>query len=101
MALTLRSSNVVEFQLRGQLREDFDYTLNERDSSIFTRAKLNYDARHCIWPGQSSDGRKWYARQGEDQVFPWPGASDARVPLTDLYIRKHVALLMALDKVPF
>lgn len=80
-----------------QLREDFTYTLNERDSSLFARNKLNFDTRHCLWGGQSSDGRKWHPRRGEDQVFPWAGASDARVPLTDLYIRKHVALLMALE----
>lgn len=80
-----------------QLREDFEYTLNERDSSLFTRQKLNFDTRNCVWAGQSDDGRKWSTRRGEDQIFPWPGASDARVPLTDLYIRKHVALLMALD----
>lgn len=80
-----------------QLREDFEFTLNERDSSLFTRMKLNFETRHCIWPGQSQDGRKWYARRGEDQVFPWPGASDARVFLTDKYIIKHVAMLLALD----
>jgi hypothetical protein len=80
-----------------QLREDFEFTLNERDSSLFTRMKLNYETRHCVWPGQSQDGRKWTTRRGEDQVFPWPGASDARVFLVDKYIKKHVAMLLALD----
>jgi len=80
-----------------QLREDFDFTLNERDSSLFQRMKLNYETRNCVWPGQSQDGRKWAVRRGEDQVFPWPGASDARVFLVDKYIRKHVAMLLALD----
>jgi hypothetical protein len=80
-----------------QLREDFEFTLNERDSSLFNRMKLNFETRHCLWGGQSPDGRKWTPRRGEDQVFPWPGASDARVFLTDKYIRKHVAMLLALD----
>lgn len=80
-----------------QLREEFDYTLNERDSSLFTRARLNRETRDCVWAGQSADGRKWTPRAGEDQVFPWPGASDARVPLVDKYIIKHVALLLRLD----
>lgn len=80
-----------------QLREDFEFTLNERDSSLFHRMKLNFETRHCLWGGQSPDGRKWTPRRGEDQVFPWPGASDARVFLTDKYIRKHVAMLLALD----
>jgi len=80
-----------------QLREDFEFTLNERDSSLFTRMKLNFETRHNIWAGQSSDGRKWTPRRGEDQVFPWPGSSDAKVFLVDKYIKKHVAMLMALD----
>lgn len=80
-----------------QLREDFQFTLNERDSGLFTRMKLNFDSRHTIWPGQSSDGRKWYSRAGEDQVFPWPGASDAQVKLVDLYIKRHTEMLLALD----
>lgn len=80
-----------------QLREDFEFTLNERDSSLFTRMKLNFDTRNCIWAGQSQDGRKWRTRAGEDQIFPWPGASDSRVPLVDKYIKKHIAMLMALD----
>lgn len=78
----------------GQLREEFEYTLNERDSSVFSRSLLNHDARYCVWPGQSSDGRKWTPRYGEDEVFPWPGASDARVNLVDKYVNKHVALMM-------
>lgn len=78
----------------GQLKEEFEYTLNERDSSVFSRALLNHDSRYCVWPGQSSDGRKWTPRSGEEEVFPWPGSSDARVNLTDKYINKHVALLM-------
>jgi len=80
----------------GQLREEFEYTLNERDSSVFSRSLLNHDARYCVWPGQSSDGRKWYPRGGESEVFPWPGASDARVNLIDKYVNKHVALLMVI-----
>lgn len=79
-----------------ELREEFAFVLNERDSNIFSRQRLNYEARNCIWGGQSEDGRKWTPRWGEDEVFPWPGASDARVPLIDLYIRKHKAFLMTL-----
>jgi len=80
----------------GQLREEFEYTLNERDSSVFARSILNHDTRYCVWSGQSSDGRKWMPRHGEDEVFPWRGASDARVNLVDKYVNKHVAFLMVL-----
>jgi hypothetical protein len=79
-----------------QLREEFAYTLNERNSNVFARARLNHEARYCVWPGQSEDGRKWTPRLGEDEVFPWPGASDARVNLVDKYIRKHTGFLMLL-----
>ena len=79
-----------------QLKEEFAYTLNERNSNVFARARLNHEARYCVWPGQTEDGRKWMAHEGEDEVFPWPGASDARVNLIDLYIKKHNAFLMVL-----
>lgn len=80
------------------LREEFEYAINERDSSVFSRARVNHEARFTVWPGQTEDGRKWKARRGEDEVFPWEGASDARVPLVELYLRKHTALLMTLWK---
>lgn len=80
-----------------QLKEEFDYAVSQRDSSIFARAQLNQTTRNCVWPGKTTDGRKWTVRAGEDSVFPWPGASDASVPLVDLYIRKHVAMLQRLD----
>ena len=79
-----------------QLREEFAYTLNERNSNVFARARLNHETRYTVWPGQSEDGRKWVPRLGEDEVFPWPGASDARVNLVDKYIRKHTGFLMLL-----
>jgi hypothetical protein len=82
----------------GELREEFEYTINERDSSVFGRARLNHETRNCVWPGQTEDGRKWRARNGEDEIFPWEGASDARVALTELYVRKHVAFLLVLWK---
>ena len=79
-----------------QLREEFAYTLNERNSNVFARARLNHEARYCVWPGQNEDGRKWTPQDGGDEVFPWRGASDARVNLIDLYIKKHNAFLMVL-----
>ena len=79
-----------------QLREEFAYTLNERNSNVFARARLNHETRYCVWPGQSEDGRKWTPRLGEDEVFPWAGSSDSRVNLVDKYIKKHVAFQMLL-----
>jgi hypothetical protein len=78
-----------------QLKEEFMFCLNDRDSSVFTRARINHDTRYCIWPGQSEDGRKWTAKIGS-QAFPWDGSSDSRPNLIDKYIRKHVAFGMTL-----
>jgi hypothetical protein len=77
----------------GELREDFLYCVNQRDSKVWKRDQVNADARRCYWPGQTWDGRRWYRGQ-DDQVFPWEGASDARVPLIDLYIQRDMARLM-------
>lgn len=79
-----------------QLREEFDFALNQRDSNIFSRLRQNYEARMCVWPNQSDDGRKWYARDNEEEVFPWEGASDARVNLVDKYVKQDVDFLMVL-----
>jgi hypothetical protein len=79
-----------------QLKEEFAYTLNERNSNVFARARLNHESRYCVWPGQTEDGRKWNPRDGEDEIFPWAGASDARVNLVDLYCKKHNAFLLTL-----
>lgn len=71
----------------------FDEVVNQRDSNVFARAKLNYETRRCVWPGQTTDGRKWPADKSKT-VFPWPGASDARVNVADQFINEDVAKLM-------
>ena len=92
----LKELGKISDPLLEELREETAFILNERDSNVFARARLNYEARYCVWAGQSEDGRKWTPRSGEDEVFPWSGASDARVPLVDLYVKKHHAFLMTL-----
>lgn len=77
----------------GELGELYSDAITRRDSNVWTRNQVNYNTRYCIWSGQSLDGRKWTAKKGKS-VFPWPGASDARVLLTDLLINEDVAKLM-------
>jgi len=61
--------------------------------------ELNYDTRHCVWPGQSADQRKNAVRSGDTQPFPWKGASDLRVHVVDEIINHGVAIdVMALAK---
>jgi hypothetical protein len=65
-----------------------------RDANVFTRQRLNYESRYCQWPNQSPDGRKWKAPKGQE-IFPWPGASDARVALVDTYVHEDCAMLVS------
>lgn len=76
------------------LARDFQVCVNERGGSYWERQRVNYETRYCLWANQSWDGKRWPRRDGK-KVFPWPGASDARVMLVDHYISVDVAMLMA------
>lgn len=75
------------------LSTDFRVCIDRRDSSYWERQRVNYETRYCLWNNQSWDGRKW-RRSDNKRVFPWPGASDARVMLADHYVNVDVAMLM-------
>lgn len=77
-----------------QLRKEFEWAVADRGTNLFSRLQTNYEQRMCWWMGKSFDGRKWVPKPGQDEVFPWPGASDLAVPLVDTYINKMVANLM-------
>jgi len=76
-----------------ELRASID---GAQELDYFSRMELNQDARHCWWPGQTIDGQKWPAGrksvpgQQPSDVFPWPGASDARVPIVEEIIAERV-----------
>lgn len=76
------------------IAEEFTWAVNRRQSNIFRRQAAATRARNCWWPGQTEDGKRWWKLQGEDEVFPWPGAADSRVHLVDTYCREDVAMLM-------
>ena len=78
-----------------QLEQDFSWCVNDRDARVFDRLNEAIKTRACWWEGQTPDGRKWWKREGESDVFPWKGAADSRVHLTDFYVRKSVSQLMA------
>lgn len=75
------------------LREGWEWCVRNRDAGVFNRQKLNFESRYCLWANQTLDGRKWRASKGKE-IFPWEGASDARVPLVDLYVREDAAALL-------
>lgn len=78
----------------GALKEEWSWCIDQRDSSIFRRERVNQETRRCYWRGQTWDSRRWFKDPGAEEVFPWPGAADSRVPLIDLYVQNDVARLM-------
>lgn len=74
------------------LKGDWTNCVNGRQSNYWQRQRLNWETRYAVWAGQHIDGRK-HAR-GKERVWPWEGASDARVHLIDKYVKEDVALLM-------
>lgn len=77
----------------GHLKEVYRWAVDQRGGNVFTRQTLNTDTRDAYWSGQSADGKKHKQFYG-GEVFPYEGASDARIPLIDRYTNEDVALLM-------
>jgi hypothetical protein len=78
---------------------------------FYARMEQNHDAREAYWHGQTTDGRKWSkaldsrrlrrSLPGElrNEVYPFEGASDARVRLIDMVIKERVHFMrLALDR---
>lgn len=59
-----------------------------------SRIQHNVDTRLAWWSGQTRDGKKHSDAYGYE-VFPWENASDARVPLVDMYAIQDVSMLMS------
>lgn len=77
----------------ADLNGEWQRCVGQRQSNFWTRQKLNWESRYCIWPNQTPDGRKW-PKSTKHKVWPWPGSSDSRVHLVDKYINEDIALLM-------
>jgi len=69
----------------------YSETVNDLNDPI-QLADLNYQTRHCEWPGQSHDQRKHAVGMANNQPFPWEGASDIKVPTVDEICNQYVAL---------
>lgn len=61
---------------------------------FFTRMEANHWYRFCWWEGQTWTGRKDGEELDPRKTFPWPGASDARIPLIDEIINERADQLM-------
>lgn len=64
-------------------------------STVVQRRRIAENTRYCLWEGQSADGRKHKAANGNKDVFPFEGGSDHRVRLADTIINENVRLGMA------
>jgi hypothetical protein len=60
---------------------------------IYDRRTVAQDLRQCRWDGQSADGRKHREDLGHEP-FPFEGATDSRVRLTDTIIGEKKAMLV-------
>ncbi len=78
----------------GKLTGAWRRCVDGRQTNFWRRQQLNWEARYCVWPNQSSDGKKW--SRGKYKAFPWDGAADTRVSLVDRYVSEDVAFLMTL-----
>jgi len=65
------------------------------DGSIYLQqCAVDYDTRHCLWAGQSDDGRKRRDHM-DKEPFPWEGASDTKIRLADEIVNDEVRVLRA------
>lgn len=74
-----------------RLLELYNDTVTDLNDHI-EQQELNYEIRHCIWPGQSEDQRKHARGSDGTEAFPWEGASDLKIPVVDEIINHGVAL---------
>lgn len=79
------------------LNARFAEVLAQLGDDAASRAALNKNTRDCYWPGQTEDGKRHAKKKGED-VFPFDGAADSRVPVVDMFIREDAAKLLLVWK---
>ncbi len=66
----------------------------DADGASYIQRKLrNFNTRYCIWPGQTEDGRKHAGAYGK-KIFPWDGAADTKIFLSEQIIRERVIALV-------
>ncbi len=66
----------------------------DADGASYIQRKLrNFNTRYCIWPGQTDDGRKHAGAYGK-KIFPWDGAADTKIFLSEQIIRERVIALV-------
>ena len=75
------------------IKQEFKQLCSDAGISVNDRRELSEDIRFCRWAGQTSDGKKHST--DEREAFPFEGASDARIRLTDGTVNEQVMVIMA------
>lgn len=83
----MRKRGEADMEQLQSLMDAFESTLTAFEPYM-KQALLAEDTRWCQWANQSDDGRKWPVEGSDAQVFPFPGASDSRVRLTERFVRE-------------
>lgn len=77
------------------LKDEFKQIATDAGRSVNDRRSLAEDTRFNRWAGQSPDGKKHDDAVDGVKAFPFDGASDARVRLSDGIIQEQVIVIMA------
>ena len=84
-------------ELVAQLTDELNDIATDWNGSFNDRMSSAENIRHCVWPNQTPDGRKW--ADGEvgsaKDVFPFPGASDLRLPVAGELVNLKKAICIA------
>jgi len=88
------SGKISEDQLTD-LKNEIDDICKDAAYDVQERRSNADDTRFCRWPHQSSDGLKHSDPHENHKAFPFEGASDARVRLTDMIINEREKILVA------
>jgi len=65
------------------------------NDNVISRRDLSHNTRFCFWDGQDESGKKLSKANGGKEVFPFEGASDARIRTADEVVNYLTAVLMA------
>lgn len=75
--------------------EEIDLIVKSAAYGVTERRQASEDTRYCRWVGQSPDGRKHSEAHHGEPVFPYEGASDARIRIADQIVNERVLVLVA------
>jgi len=77
------------------LKTEMDSIARDAAQDIQARRTEAEDTRFCRWPNQSADGLKHSDPVDGHKAFPFEGASDSRVRLSDMIINEREKIMVA------